>query len=41
MAEFMVDIKGKINNTPLPDSKFLWAYLSLLLIQYNPLKKPQ
>jgi len=24
MANFMVDIKGKINNTPLPDSKYLW-----------------
>ena len=25
MAEFMVDIRGRINNTPLPDSKYLWA----------------
>ena len=25
MAEFMVDIRGRINNTPLPDYKNLWA----------------
>ena len=24
MSDFMVDIKGKINNTSLPDSKYLW-----------------
>jgi hypothetical protein len=24
MADFMVDIKGRINNTPLPDYKYLW-----------------
>ena len=27
MAEFMVDIGGRINNTRLPDSKYLWALL--------------
>lgn len=27
MAEFMVDILGKVNNTNLPDSKYLWALL--------------
>ena len=27
MAEFTVDIRGRINNTNLPDSKYLWALL--------------
>jgi len=31
MAEFMVDIRGRINNTPLPDSKFLWALLESIV----------
>jgi hypothetical protein len=31
MAEFMVDIKGKINNTSLPDSKYLWAVLESIV----------
>jgi hypothetical protein len=25
MANFMVDIRGRVNNTPLPNSKYLWA----------------
>ena len=31
MVEFMVDIRGRVNNTPLPDSKYLWALLESIV----------
>jgi hypothetical protein len=31
MADFMVDIRGRINNTTLPDSKYLWAVLESIV----------
>jgi len=31
MAEFTVDIRGRINNTYLPDSKYLWALLESIV----------
>lgn len=31
MAGFMVDIRGRVNNTPLPDSKYLWALFESII----------
>ncbi len=31
MADFMVDIRGRINNTSLPESKYLWALLESIV----------
>ena len=31
MANFMVDIRGRINNTPLPESKYMWALLEAIV----------